>query len=96
MVCCRSKIGRVIKIYKNINIKIYKDIAASVPLTWHSAAAKKGNKMDEKITIEIDKFIFDKLLEYQKESKSDDIEETIIKAICMARYNYKKRSELKC
>ena len=46
--------------------------------------------MNEKITIEIDRFVFDKLLEYQKESKSDDIEEAIIKAICMAHYNYKK------
>ena len=46
--------------------------------------------MKEKITIEIDRYVFDKLLEYQKESKSDNIEEAIIKAICMAHYNYKK------
>ena len=49
--------------------------------------------MNEKITIEIDRFVFDKLLEYQKESKSDNIEEAIIKAICMAHFaidNYKK------
>ena len=52
--------------------------------------------MNEKVTIEVDRFVFDKLLEYQKESKSDNIEDAIIKAICMARYNYKKRSELKC
>lgn len=42
--------------------------------------------MDEKITIEINRYVFDKILEYQKESKSDDIEEAIIKAICMAHY----------
>lgn len=42
--------------------------------------------MDEKIMIEVDKYVFDKILEYQKESKSDNISEAIIKAICMAHY----------
>jgi len=42
--------------------------------------------MNEKITIEVNQYVFDKLLEYQRETKSDDIEEAIIKAICMAHY----------
>lgn len=49
--------------------------------------------MDEKIMIEVDKYVFDKILEYQKETKSDNISEAIIKAICMAHFaidNYKK------
>ena len=49
--------------------------------------------MDEKIMIEVDRYTFDKILEYQEESKSDTIQEAIIKAICMAHFaidNYKK------
>lgn len=55
-----------------------------MPLLAQGPPRRKEINMDKKITIEIDRFVFDKLLEYQKESKSDDIEEAIIKAICTA------------